>query len=304
EDVTIQVLTQAREPLINRTFESLKGAKRAIMHLYNSTSVLQRDVVFRTDKQGIIDIALEGARLCKKAEALVPGTEIYYEYSPESYTGTELEFALDICNQVLEVFQPTPEGKVIINLPATVESATPNVYADSIEWMSRHLITWRTASSDCTRTTTAEPRSPRPSSATWPAPTASRAACSATVSVPATSTWSHSASTCSLRASTRRSTSATSTPSSAPPSTAISSRCTSAAPGPVTSSTRPSAAPTRTRSKRASRRWMPTRPRRASPWTTSSGPCRTCRSTRKTWVAATRRSSGSTRSRARAASPT
>ncbi|WP_349899897.1 2-isopropylmalate synthase [Parafrigoribacterium soli] len=139
DDVTIQVLTQAREALINRTFESLKGAKRAIMHLYNSTSVLQRDVVFRTDKQGIIDIALEGARLCKRAEALVPGTEIYYEYSPESYTGTELEFALDICNQVLEVFQPTPERKVIINLPATVESATPNVYADSIEWMSRHL---------------------------------------------------------------------------------------------------------------------------------------------------------------------
>jgi 2-isopropylmalate synthase len=139
DDVTIQVLTQAREALINRTFESLKGAKRAIMHLYNSTSVLQRDVVFRTDKQGIIDIALEGARLCKKAEALVPGTEIYYEYSPESYTGTELEFALDICNQVLEVFEPTPERKVIINLPATVESATPNVYADSIEWMSRHL---------------------------------------------------------------------------------------------------------------------------------------------------------------------
>ncbi|MEO7122125.1 MAG: 2-isopropylmalate synthase [Lacisediminihabitans sp.] len=139
DDVTIQVLTQAREALINRTFESLKGAKRAIMHLYNSTSVLQRDVVFRTDKQGIIDIALEGARLCKAAEKLVPGTEIYYEYSPESYTGTELEFALDICNQVLEVFQPTPERKVIINLPSTVESATPNVYADSIEWMSRRL---------------------------------------------------------------------------------------------------------------------------------------------------------------------
>jgi 2-isopropylmalate synthase len=101
--------------------------------------VLQRDVVFRTDKQGIIDIALEGARLCKAAEALVPGTEIFYEYSPESYTGTELEFALDICNQVLEVFEPTAERKVIINLPATVESATPNVYADSIEWMSRRL---------------------------------------------------------------------------------------------------------------------------------------------------------------------
>jgi 2-isopropylmalate synthase len=139
DDVTIQVLTQARESLINRTYESLKGAKRAIVHLYNSTSVLQRDVVFRTDKQGIIDIALEGARLCKAAEALVPETEIFYEYSPESYTGTELEFALDICNQVLEVFVPTAERKVIINLPATVESATPNIYADSIEWMSRRL---------------------------------------------------------------------------------------------------------------------------------------------------------------------
>ncbi|QEE61392.1 2-isopropylmalate synthase [Salinibacterium sp. dk2585] len=139
DDVTIQVLTQAREALINRTYESLKGAKRAIVHLYNSTSILQRDVVFRTDKQGIIDIALEGARLCKAAEPIAEGTEIYYEYSPESYTGTELEFAVDVCNQVLEVLEPTPERKVIINLPATVEMATPNVYADSIEWMSRHL---------------------------------------------------------------------------------------------------------------------------------------------------------------------
>ncbi|WP_434969361.1 2-isopropylmalate synthase [Microbacterium sp. bgisy207] len=139
DDVTIQVLTQAREHLIERTYESIRGAKRAIVHLYNSTSILQRDVVFRTDKQGIIDIALEGARLCKKFEATVPGTEVFYEYSPESYTGTELEFAVDVCNQVLEVFEPTPERKVIINLPATVEMATPNVYADSIEWMSRHL---------------------------------------------------------------------------------------------------------------------------------------------------------------------
>jgi 2-isopropylmalate synthase len=139
DDVTIQVLTQAREALINRTYESIKGAKQAIVHLYNSTSILQRDVVFRTDKQGIIDIALEGARLCKVAESLTPGTDIFYEYSPESYTGTELEFALDICNQVLEVFEPTPDRKVIINLPSTVEMATPNIYADSIEWMSRHL---------------------------------------------------------------------------------------------------------------------------------------------------------------------
>ena len=139
DDVTIQVLTQAREELINRTYESLIGAKQAIVHLYNSTSVLQRDVVFRTDKQGIIDIALNGARLCKAAESIAPDVDIYYEYSPESYTGTELEFAVEVCNQVLDVFQPTPERKVIINLPATVEMATPNVYADSIEWMSRRI---------------------------------------------------------------------------------------------------------------------------------------------------------------------
>ncbi len=139
DDVRIQVLTQAREELINRTYESLKGAKQAIVHLYNSTSVLQRDVVFRTDKQGIVDIALNGARLCKVAEALIPDTEVFYEYSPESYTGTELEFAVEVCNQVVEIFEPTPERKVIINLPATVEMASPNVYADSIEWMSRRL---------------------------------------------------------------------------------------------------------------------------------------------------------------------
>jgi 2-isopropylmalate synthase len=139
EDVTIQVLTQARESLINRTYESIAGAHRAIVHLYNSTSILQRDVVFRTDKQGIIDIALEGARLCKAAEVLAPGVDIHYEYSPESYTGTELEFAVDICNQVVDALGGTPERPVIINLPATVEMATPNVYADSIEWMHRNF---------------------------------------------------------------------------------------------------------------------------------------------------------------------
>jgi 2-isopropylmalate synthase len=139
EDVTIQVLTQAREHLIARTYESIKGAKQAIVHLYNSTSILQRDVVFRTDRQGIIDLALEGARICKRYEETVPGTTVYYEYSPESYTGTELEFAAEICNRVLEVLEPTAERNVIINLPATVEMATPNVYADSIEWMNRHL---------------------------------------------------------------------------------------------------------------------------------------------------------------------
>jgi 2-isopropylmalate synthase len=139
DDVVIQVLTQAREELIARTFESIRGAKQAIVHLYNSTSILQREVVFRTDRQGIVDIALQGARWCKQYEATVPGTTVFYEYSPESYTGTELEFAAEICNRVLTVFVPTPERKVIINLPSTVEMATPNVYADSIEWMSRHL---------------------------------------------------------------------------------------------------------------------------------------------------------------------
>lgn len=139
DDVTIQVLTQSREHLIRRTFDSIRGATNAIVHLYNATSILQRDVVFKTDKQGIIDIALEGARLCRSLESEVPDTNVFYEYSPESYTGTELEFAADVCNQVLEVLEPTPDRKVIINLPATVEMATPNVYADSIEWMSRHL---------------------------------------------------------------------------------------------------------------------------------------------------------------------
>ncbi len=139
DDVTIQVLTQAREELIARTYESIRGAKQAIVHLYNSTSVLQRDVVFRADKEGIKEIALQGARWCTQYEATVPGTQVYYEYSPESYTGTELEYALEVCNAVIEHFQPTPDRKIIINLPATVEMATPNVYADSIEWMSRNL---------------------------------------------------------------------------------------------------------------------------------------------------------------------
>ena len=139
DDVVIQVLTQAREELIERTYEAIRGAKQAIVHLYNSTSTLQRRVVFGLDEDGIADIAVQGARLCKKYEEGVPETQVFYEYSPESYTGTELEFAVRVCNEVLEVFEPTAEKPVIINLPATVEMATPNVYADSIEWMDRHL---------------------------------------------------------------------------------------------------------------------------------------------------------------------
>ena len=139
DDVTIQVLTQARDSLIERTYEALGGAKRAIVHFYNSTSVLQRRVVFKADKQGILEIATHGARKCLEMEASAPGTEFFYEYSPESYTGTELEYAAEVCNAVIDIIEPTPERKLIINLPATVEMATPNVYADSIEWMGQHL---------------------------------------------------------------------------------------------------------------------------------------------------------------------
>ena len=139
DDVTIQVLTQAREHLIERTYESLVGAKQAIVHLYNSTSVLQRRVVFNQDEDGILDIALQGARLCKKYEETLADTHITYEYSPESFTGTELEYAVRVCNAIADVFEASADRQVIINLPATVEMATPNVYADSIEWMHRNL---------------------------------------------------------------------------------------------------------------------------------------------------------------------
>jgi 2-isopropylmalate synthase len=139
DDVTIQVLTQAREPLIERTYESIAGAPRAIVHLYNSTSTLQRRVVFGLDKAGITAIATDAARLCLKLAETMGDTEVRFEYSPESYTGTELDYALEVCSAVLDVWQPTPEWPAVINLPATVEMATPNVYADSIEWMSRNL---------------------------------------------------------------------------------------------------------------------------------------------------------------------
>jgi 2-isopropylmalate synthase len=139
DDVTIQVLTQAREHLIARTYESLVGAKQAIVHFYNSTSTLQRRVVFGLDMDGIADIATSAARLCRKYAEDMGDTQIRFEYSPESYTGTELEFAARVCNEVAEVLEPTPDNPLIVNLPATVEMSTPNVYADSIEWMHRNL---------------------------------------------------------------------------------------------------------------------------------------------------------------------
>ncbi len=140
DDVTVQVLVQAREHLINRTFEALQGAKRAIVHLYNSTSVAQRKIVFQKDKNEIIDLALYGVDLIKAhAEKIKHESEIILEYSPESFTGTELEFAKNICNAVIDRWEVNINRNIIINLPATVEMATPNIYADQIEWMSRNL---------------------------------------------------------------------------------------------------------------------------------------------------------------------
>src|SRR5271167_500112 len=139
DDVEIQVLVQCREELIERTFESLVGAPRAVVHFYNSVSELQRRVVFGLDKAGIIEIAVNAARLCKKFEQSVPDTSIRYEYSPESFTGTEPEFAVEICEAVMDVIEPTPDNPMILNLPATVEMYSPNVYADVIEWFGRTI---------------------------------------------------------------------------------------------------------------------------------------------------------------------
>ncbi|MCU1371469.1 MAG: 2-isopropylmalate synthase [Ilumatobacteraceae bacterium] len=136
-DVTIQVLTQCREDLIRRTYDSIRGAHAAIVHFYNSTSTLQRKVVFGLDKDGITEIAVNAAKLCRKLEEEHPETHIRYEYSPESYTGTEVEYAVEICDAVAEVIEPTADKKLIMNLPATVEMYTPNLYADTIEWFLR-----------------------------------------------------------------------------------------------------------------------------------------------------------------------
>ncbi len=140
DDVVIQVLTQCRDELIERTFQSLVGAERAMVHFYTSTSVTQRRVVFGLDRADIRDIAVRGATTARKyADVLTPGTDVLWQYSPESYTGTELEFAAEVCGAVMEVIEPTTDRPIVLNLPATVEMATPNIYADSIEWMHRNL---------------------------------------------------------------------------------------------------------------------------------------------------------------------
>src|SRR6266566_4519995 len=139
EDVTIEVLVQCRADLIERTYEAIAGARSAIVHFYNSTSILQRKVVFRLDKEGIVGIATDAARLCRKLEDRIPDTQVRYEYSPESYTGTEIDFAVEICSAVMDVIEPTPDRPIILNLPATVEMYTPNIYADTIEWFLAHV---------------------------------------------------------------------------------------------------------------------------------------------------------------------
>ena len=144
DDVTIQVLTQARDRLIRRTFDAIRGARRAIVHLYNSTSTTQRRVVFNADRAEIMKIATDGAALIRDLVPSVPETEVIYQYSPESFTGTELDYARDVCDAVMDVWEPTPDRKTIINLPATVEMASANIYADQIEWMHRNI-----ANRDC-----------------------------------------------------------------------------------------------------------------------------------------------------------
>ena len=183
------MLTQARDELIRRTFEAVEGARNVIVHLYNCTSTLQRRVVFGLDRPGIVAIATDAARLIGELSKKRAGGPVRFQYSPESFTGTELDFAIEICEAVMDVWQPTPERPVILNLPATVEMATPNIYADQIEYFSRNVRRSRTRSScRSIRTTIAAPASPRPSSRSWPAPSASRAPCSAMASAPAMST--------------------------------------------------------------------------------------------------------------------
>ena len=191
DDVTIQVLTQSRDELIRRTFESVRGAKRAIVHLYNATAPLFRRVVFGKDKAGIVDIAVNGAKLLQanaqpSSRTPTGATSI----RPRRFTMTELDFAKEICEAVMDVWEPTPQKPVILNLPATVEVATPEHLRrpDRVDVSQPHAARQR-ACSACIRTTIAAPASRPPNWRSWPAPTASKAACSATANAPATSAW-------------------------------------------------------------------------------------------------------------------
>ncbi len=189
DDVTIQVLTQARDDLIERTFESLKGAKRAIVHYYNACAPSFRRIVFGQDKAGVKAIAVAAGQTIVRLAAERPETQWGFEYSPEVFSSTETDFAVEVCNAVIAVFAPTPANKLILNLPATIECATPNNYADQIEWFGRHidrrdsvLISVHTHNDRGTGVAASE-------LAVMAAPIASKAACSATASAPATSAW-------------------------------------------------------------------------------------------------------------------
>jgi 2-isopropylmalate synthase len=260
EDVSIQVLTQAREELIRRTFEAIRGVSRAIVHLYNSTSSLQRRVVFRSDRAGIVELATAGARLIRELADSFEGGEIALEYSPESFTGTELDFALEICEEVGGIWESTPESKVIFNLPATVEMATPNVYADQIEYFVRNISRRDSA------VVSVHPHNDRGS-----------AVAAAELAVMA---GAERVEISSARASTPSSTSRTSTRSCGWPSSATACRSIPATPTPASWCSRPSRAPIRTPSRRASRRRVPTG--------TIAGRSLTCRWIPPTWAAPTR----------------
>jgi 2-isopropylmalate synthase len=188
-DVWIQVLVQAREPLIRKTFETLKGAPRAIVHVYNSTSTVQRERVFKSDREGIKQIAVLGANLLQKEAANYPETEWRFQYSPESFSNTEWDYAVEVCEAVIEVWRPTPGNPCIIKLPATVESTTPNLFADQVEYFCRQLRR-REAVIISILTTIAAVRWPPRNSPCWPVQTGLKAHCWATVSAPVMWTWS------------------------------------------------------------------------------------------------------------------
>ena len=252
DDVTIVVLTQCREHLIRRTYEALKGAKRAIVHFYNSVSVLQREVVFRKNKEEIKKLATDAAELCKDLENEAKGIDLYYEYSPESFTGTEPEYAVEVCNAVIGVIKPTPEHPMIINLPATVEMTTPNVFADEVEYVSTHLddrdsVVLSLHPHNDEGMGVAATELAVLAGAAW------KAACWATASVPATSTWSRWASTGSPKASTRSLTCPTCPRFARRLSTATRSRFPSVTRTPATSCSLRSPARIRTPSRRVSR---------------------------------------------------
>ena len=304
DDVTIQVLTQCRQDLIERTYECLVGAPRAIVHFYNSTSVLQRRVVFGLDKDGITAIAVNAAKLCRKLEATLPGTEVRYEYSPESYTGTEIDYAVEICDAVAEVIEPTPERPLVMNLPATVEMYSPNIYADTIEWFLRTV-----------RNRESIVLSLHPHNDRGCAVAAAELGVLAGADRVEGTLFGNGERTGNVDIVTLAMNlfSQGVDPEldisdidgcAGWPSTATACPCTSATPTWATSSTPRSRARTRTPSRRGSPRCTPRPRRRGGATTTPPGACPTCPSTPPTWAAPTRPSSGSTASRARAASPT